>query len=160
MSECSARTADSGQNLGSTGTGSLSAMLGERRQPAYGACPQRGPREATGVRSAGRRLGRTEVFEAVGRDVVTTGSEDQPGYPRPVAGDEAHRAGLAAGIHDTVIEQVPSQLGASVAQCHHFGVWCGVPQLDDASGALANDVSFDDYDRAERSLAVVFQCVP
>jgi hypothetical protein len=75
--------------------------------------------EVLAKRPAFDRLGdlsvELEVFEAVGRDVVTTGSEDQPGYPRPVAGDEAHRAGLVAGIHDTVLEQVPSQLGHASA---------------------------------------------
>src|ERR1022692_5233637 len=98
-----------------------------------------------------------QVLEPVSGNVMASGGVDHARDPGPVTSDQAHRARLAAGVHDTVIEQVPSQGGAGFAQRHDFRVRGGVAEFDHLAGAFPDDLAVDDDQRAEGRFAVVIQ---
>ena len=66
-------------------------------------------------------------------------AEDQAGNPSPVASHEAHGAGLAAGVHHSIL---------GVSQGHDFRVGSRVSQFDYAASAFRSDFIRDDHDCA------------
>jgi hypothetical protein len=57
-----------------------------------------------------------QALESLGGDVVAGSAVDHPGDTGPIAGGQAHRARLAAGVHNAVLEYVPAEGLACRAQ--------------------------------------------
>ena len=74
---------------------------------------------------------------------------------RPIDGAEAHRAGLAGGIDDTVREVEGAQFATGLADGVHFGMGGGVVVAGDAVRAASDDFAIS-HDDGPEGTATVF----
>jgi hypothetical protein len=101
-----------------------------------------------------------KIFEPVHGDVVAAGGVNETGDTGPIAGDQTHGAGLAAGVHHGVFHEVAPEFCTGGAESHDFGVGGGIPEFDDRAGARGDDFPVDDDESAEGGFAFVFEGVP